>query len=207
MKSSRKTKGPKQSKRTRNTGCNRRRHLRDMLEYGEVGAVLVFAGKGGNKVSLDIMDPNSNKVFGLDVEDNHNNMYLKEDLKVVIQDCKDKYQCNKACRWIWGLCDTGHKKSWKRQLNGCKDGEGGLKWIFAPQVTSCDMILRWPWRDRDPKGAHQEGQQLKLRPQQRGHQRKLRLHKRSHQQKRLRANRTSNQPGKPSCREFSDSRK
>ena len=101
MKSSRKTKGPKQSRKTRNTGCNRRHHLRGMLEYGEVGVVLVFVGKEGNKVSLDHMDLKGNKVFGLDVEGN-NNKYLQVDLKLFNQDNKGKHQRNKVCRWTLG---------------------------------------------------------------------------------------------------------
>lgn len=101
MKSSRKTKGPKQSKKTRNMGCNRRHHLRGMLEFGEVDVVLAFVGKGGNKVTTDHKHLKDNKGFGLDVEGN-NTMDLQEDLKAFIQDYKGKHQRNKACRWTLG---------------------------------------------------------------------------------------------------------
>ena len=84
-------------------GCHRRicrHHLpMDMLEYGEVDAVLAFVGKEGS--IIDHMDPKDNKVFGLDVEGN-NNKYLQEDLKAFIQDYKGKLRHSKACRWT--LC-------------------------------------------------------------------------------------------------------
>jgi hypothetical protein len=73
----------------------------DMLEYGEVDAVLAFAGKEGSLVKIDHMDPKDNKVFGLDVEGNHNK-YLQEDLKVFNQDAKGKLRHSKACRWTLG---------------------------------------------------------------------------------------------------------
>lgn len=107
MKSSRKTKGPKRSKRTQSTGCRHhsricRHHLRrDMLEFGEVDVVLAFVGKGCNKVTMDHKHLTDNKGLHLDVEGN-NTKDLQEDLKAFIQDYKGKHQRNKACRWILG---------------------------------------------------------------------------------------------------------
>jgi len=73
----------------------------DMLEYGEVDAVLAFVGKEGSMVKIDHMDPKDNKVFGLDVEGN-NNKYLQENLKAFIQDYKGKLRHSKAWRWTLG---------------------------------------------------------------------------------------------------------
>ena len=157
MKSSRKTKGPKRSKRTQSTGCRHhsricRHHLRrDMLEFGRGGCCPGFRWQGGNKVTTDHKHLKDNKGFGLDVEGN-NTMDLQEDLKAFNQDFKATSTSateHVAGPWTGTLPDT------RRAGRGNAVVEPMARWTW---VQMQQMMKRLPPAPEKPKKDEEQPQ-------------------------------------------------